>query len=661
MAALLQVDLGWMRRAFGWFDAEGRLLARPFAALVTDHAGALAEAFSDVLARFPGHALPLDAGSDSARFLYLGDPDAFGEYPVIGIDHDDLPEVDVVYAGFDSWLADALGVRIGAERAELEDARKRLFGRRKAGWSVGEPWRPPAPVPGPAPGTVAHPAPAVPERRKPRRLSDKQLDKALSERAGDGDAARLRELIADAAGRGRPKDVLDAALVEAAKGGHLGTLEVLLEAGASPNARDSYGQAISRAISYEAPLAVIERLLAAGASPDAASVNGRTALFCAVERGDAATTRALLAAGANPDHADTSGMRPLHEAVLKAPALVDALLAAGAAVDGGRHPRTPLALAIEQGAAGIVDLLIARGADVDRRSGHLGLRPLFVAFENGRDDLARALIAAGADRSGLEVYGPRGEDVRRVVLPAGPTTGTVRCEVRVAASNAHVLQTSEPLSPRWWVALVEAGLGGPDATARLVEADGPPPGPGVLRCTLEVERVDPGLFALVAKTLLASRGARATSVRFESAGPHLEGDAARSALETAAVPDVEVPFPVEVEPGDPAVVFTLAEGAPGLGWGDPRLPSLQRAVQAFQAAWPTWGPPAVGLVAFPSLPIGRDAVAREIPAPITVFGAEEGDARLPWEPRALLPALRAVAGRLHVDLPLAAVRLRIGR
>ncbi len=516
MAALFQLDVGWMRREYGWFDAEGRLLARPLAALVADHAGPMAEGFDSVLDRLAGNALPLDAGSDSARFLYLGDPDEVGEYPVIGIDHDDLPELGVEAPGFDAWLAAQLDITTAGAKEALEAANKRLFGRKRP-WSIDDPGRPTRAVDGPAPGSVVH-APLEASSKAPakaRRLTDRQLDKALAERAGDGNLARLAELLADAAARGRPREVLDAALIEAAKGGRLGPLRALLAAGASPDAREYYGQAISRAISYGAPVEVVVALLEAGASADAAGVNGQTALFGAVERRNIELVRVLVAAGASVDRAESNRMRPLHHAAGLGDVDVAALLLdRGADPDGGDHFLPPLHRAIDGGHDGMVALLLARGADANRPSEYLDQRPLHVAFEHARDAIAALLVKAGADRSARdargicveEVYGPGGEDSRALVLPAGPVSGVVRCRLRAFVFNPTGLS---PAALAWepCTELVAQGLGGPDARLTLRDATPFAPAPGVhdLAATFEADAVDPAVFELFARRLFAMR------------------------------------------------------------------------------------------------------------------------------------------------------------
>ena len=51
-----------------------------------------------------GDCYGLHFGADSRRFLYVGEPDAIGEYPVLLTDTDDLPFLCVEYPGIDVYL-----------------------------------------------------------------------------------------------------------------------------------------------------------------------------------------------------------------------------------------------------------------------------------------------------------------------------------------------------------------------------------------------------------------------------------------------------------------------------------------------------------------------------------------------------------------------------
>jgi len=57
-----------------------------------------------------GECFLLPGGADSRRVLATGPADEAGEYPVLALDIDDEPSVNLAYPGFDVYLAHALGV-----------------------------------------------------------------------------------------------------------------------------------------------------------------------------------------------------------------------------------------------------------------------------------------------------------------------------------------------------------------------------------------------------------------------------------------------------------------------------------------------------------------------------------------------------------------------
>jgi hypothetical protein len=59
---------------------------------------------------FDDDVFGLHFGSDSRRFLYVGEPDSIGEYPVLLADTDDSPYLGVEYPGIDVYLAINAGV-----------------------------------------------------------------------------------------------------------------------------------------------------------------------------------------------------------------------------------------------------------------------------------------------------------------------------------------------------------------------------------------------------------------------------------------------------------------------------------------------------------------------------------------------------------------------
>lgn len=153
----------------------------------------------------------------------------------------------------------------------------------------------------------------------------------------------------------------------------------------------------------------VEMLLAAGAEPDALCVSEgrsareRTALFWAVSHSHVDSTRALLAAGAAPNLRNRDGETPLVMAVTRngmspeCAAVESELLHGQATVDvADAQGRTPLMLAAKFGRLRAVQVLLSAGAAVNRLSGG-GESALMFAAAKGHVDVVRELLDAGAD------------------------------------------------------------------------------------------------------------------------------------------------------------------------------------------------------------------------------------------------------------------------
>lgn len=149
-------------------------------------------------------------------------------------------------------------------------------------------------------------------------------------------------------------------------------------------------------------LDVVKLLLAAGANPNARSVNGTTPLYVAARFGQTAIASQLLAAGALVDGRGEGGAA-LNAAAYRSPVeLVELLLAKGADVrvvddTGG----TALHAAAVWNAEGAARALLAAGASVDAVDKE-GNTPLHAttsfasATSKGSVAVARLLLAAGA-------------------------------------------------------------------------------------------------------------------------------------------------------------------------------------------------------------------------------------------------------------------------
>lgn len=112
----LAFDSSWLT-GLGWFSSPPPLVMEglPLGENAAQMYGFTAQdPWVDMFTPFekllPGRCFPLVGGSDSRRLLYVGEPDAIGEYPVLVTDLDDEPYVAVMYPGLDVYLAELAGV-----------------------------------------------------------------------------------------------------------------------------------------------------------------------------------------------------------------------------------------------------------------------------------------------------------------------------------------------------------------------------------------------------------------------------------------------------------------------------------------------------------------------------------------------------------------------
>ena len=235
--------------------------------------------------------------------------------------------------------------------------------------------------------------------------------------AGDVEAVgKLLEL-------GLPADAVDgfgaSPLLHAAGRGHADVVTLLLDRGANPaHAANDGATALSAAVAARQKT-VVDLLLARGAGIDQPLSGGGTALMAAAGRGDIEMAGALLAHSAKVEAADVHGMCALHAAAQFAFAGGDAqnarrvfemLLDAGAPVDArnadgqtallillGAHA-PPRSGADQKALLGLLEVLRERGARIDVQD-ERGVGPLHACSMHGLLLPARALLAAGADRS----------------------------------------------------------------------------------------------------------------------------------------------------------------------------------------------------------------------------------------------------------------------
>src|SRR5947208_11198943 len=143
--------------------------------------------------------------------------------------------------------------------------------------------------------------------------------------------------------------------------------DLLIRAGARPNAANDLGATPLHLACTNRSAAMVERLLAAGADARATLLNGETALMTCARAGDAGAVKALLTHGADVNAKE-------HE-----------------------HQQTALMWAVAQRHPEVVELLIEAGADIRARS--LSYAQTVVGEQTqraGREELNYTVLRGGA-------------------------------------------------------------------------------------------------------------------------------------------------------------------------------------------------------------------------------------------------------------------------
>jgi ankyrin repeat protein len=164
----------------------------------------------------------------------------------------------------------------------------------------------------------------------------------------------------------------------------------LLQRGFDPNSRDPKGQVGLTLAAQMQSWRAAEALLAhPAADVNAQNAAGESALMLAALKGDQEWCQRLLERGARVQH---PGWSPIHYAATGPNArIVELLLARGADINAeSPNGSTPLMMAARYGSEEGVNLLLSRGADVSRRN-ERNLRASDFARLAGREALAARL------------------------------------------------------------------------------------------------------------------------------------------------------------------------------------------------------------------------------------------------------------------------------
>lgn len=182
---------------------------------------------------------------------------------------------------------------------------------------------------------------------------------------------------------------LDTKLLEACSAGEVRDAKLLIEQGASPQARRPSGRTALHLAAASGDVSTIRLLLQHGADVRALDGLGRSTLDEAVASNNSEALCLLLEAGCQP----TARTRALRSWQMRE-ARVEKLLADDA------DPQASLFAAAQQGDYDLVRTLLDRGADLHLRDTY-GKTALHIAAEHSRATIIELLISRGADPNAL--------------------------------------------------------------------------------------------------------------------------------------------------------------------------------------------------------------------------------------------------------------------
>ena len=317
-----------------------------------------------------------------------------------------------------------------------------------------------------------------------------------------GDLPRAQRLVAGGTDVNLPQGDGATALHWASHRDHPEAARLLLDAGAQVNAADDHGVTPLALAALNASLPMVELLLDAGADPNLARVSGVTPLLTAARVGNVDVVRRLLSAGADPTAAESlRGQTALMWAIAENHTEAASVLleTGGGATTRSTNGFTPLLFAAQQGNVGVARLLLAAGASVhesapDGIGGDTNARVLFredtdasallVAIDSGHAEMALFLIERGADanhagagRAPLHAAVQRQmPDVARALLAAGADPDA-RLEKRLPFVSRRITQANglTPKTEGSTPFLLAASFGDVEIMRMLVEEGGADP------------------------------------------------------------------------------------------------------------------------------------------------------------------------------------------
>jgi ankyrin repeat protein len=179
----------------------------------------------------------------------------------------------------------------------------------------------------------------------------------------------------------------------AAEVGNAEMLKLLLEVGANVDSPNPEGQTALMAVARTGNVAAAQLLVERGATVDAREKwGGQTALMWASARRHPEMMRLLISKGADVNAQSIDRDYQRHVTAEGRPKSLDS---------GGL---TPLLYAARENCVACVDVLLGNKADIDMPDPE-GVSPLLLSIMNANWDLAKQLIAAGADVNQWDIFG----------------------------------------------------------------------------------------------------------------------------------------------------------------------------------------------------------------------------------------------------------------
>jgi ankyrin repeat protein len=208
-----------------------------------------------------------------------------------------------------------------------------------------------------------------------------------------GDVTEARRLLRAGADASLANNYGATPMSLAAEVGNTDILKLLLEVGANADSPNADGQTALQAVARTGKIDAAQVLLDHHAAVDARETwGGQTALMWASARRHPEMMRLLIARGADVNARSIDRDYQRHVTAEGRPKSLDS---------GGF---TPLLYAARENCIACVDVLIKNKADIDLPDPD-GVSPLLLAIMNANWDLAKQLIAAGADVNQWDIYG----------------------------------------------------------------------------------------------------------------------------------------------------------------------------------------------------------------------------------------------------------------